>query len=210
MRETAASTKRSRIQLLKGPPSRPRSPRTRAILEATVELLQETGYERLTIDAIAARAGASKATIYRHWEGKRDLVMAAFRQLGAADPGGSANAGSLRADLLELLRLIRRLVEAGDARVFSDLLAVSQRDPVIAQAIRYDLVARQRRECLDLLQRAVGRGELSDGGAGDLLFDLILGQVIVHAVVRGEQLSDDFNEQLVDDVLLPVLTRKEP
>src|SRR5436190_319637 len=81
--------------------------RTEALLDATLELLPEVGYERLTIDAVAARAGASKATIYRRFDGKRELVVAALRRLDASQPDMLADAGSLRGDLVELLRLIR-------------------------------------------------------------------------------------------------------
>jgi AcrR family transcriptional regulator len=178
-------------------------------MNSTLELLAEVGYERLTIDAIAARAGASKSTIYRRWEGKRQLIVDALREMDTGQPDLPANAASLRADLFELLHLIRGLVDVGDVRIFSDLLSVAQRDPEIARAMRQDLVARRLRECRDVVQRAVGRGELAHGRSGDLLFDVLVGQVIVRTVLRGQQLDDNYVAHVIDDVLIPVLMREE-
>lgn len=185
-----------------------RPDRTRAILDAAYELLAEVGYERLTIDAVAARARASKATIYRRWATKQDLVISAFQREERPSPPVGVDAGDLRSDLLALLRLLREMSTPKDARAFVSLLAASQQEPRIADAMRQQHLARWRFECANIIQRARQRGEL---GATDVtsdtdtIFDLILGQVIVRSVIRAETLDDSFLSHLVETVLLPVL-----
>src|SRR5438270_2335004 len=83
------------------------APRERAILAAVIDLLGEAGYEAMTMDAVAARAHASKTTIYRRWRGKPELVKAAVDGYVAARLPISADTGSLRGDLMAVMRAIR-------------------------------------------------------------------------------------------------------
>jgi AcrR family transcriptional regulator len=163
------------------------------------------GYEQLTIDAVAARARASKATIYRRWDDKRELVISAMERTEASHPDMPGDAGSLREDLLALARLLRDIAAGEDARVFSGLLYVSQRDPVIARVLRDQLVERRRADCRDVVQRAIGRGELPAHQPTDLLFELMIGHVMVRSVLQGRQLDDGDLTHLVDEIVMPVL-----
>src|SRR5258708_3788959 len=95
--------------------------RTRAILEATVELLSEVGYDSFTMDLLATRARASKATIYRRWQDKRELVIAALQYRASVQPALSPDTGNVHDDLLEMCRFHRQLMsvsERGDSRIF--------------------------------------------------------------------------------------------
>jgi len=189
---------------------RPRGPvRTEALLDAAFELLGEVGYDRLTIDAVAARAGASKTTIYRRWPDKRELVIAVLERQEASHPGIPADRGSLRADLLALLGTLAEIAAAESSSIFTSLLYASQHDEVLGQVMRDRLLERRRRECAELLARAAQRGELVEGRDapdGDLLFEALLGQVITRYVVRGLPLDREYMRRVVDTILLPALT----
>ena len=187
---------------------RPQEPeRTRAILDATVELLAEVGYEALSIGAVADRAQASKATIYRRWSDKRELVVAALAHMTFDQPVVPAPADNLRDDLLGLARTQRQLMKSGDSRIFTGLLHAAQRDPEIAAAMHHDLAENQREECAQIVQRAIARGELTAETSATRLFDLVSGQIILRSVMQHKRITDEFLESLVDEVLIPVLTR---
>ncbi|WP_157254561.1 TetR/AcrR family transcriptional regulator [Nonomuraea typhae] len=182
--------------------------RTRDILEAVLELLDEVGYEHLTIDALAARMGASKMTIYRRWRDKRELVAQALASRAADHPELPADAPSLRDDLLALVKLVAVIVSAESVRGFASLVAAAQRDPVIAEAMRGGALARRRADCRDVIQRAIGRGELRDPGLAAVLFELIFGHYLVKHLIEGD--AGDDHERFVDTVLLPVLLSGRP
>lgn len=180
--------------------------RTEAIMAAVFQLLREVGYEALTIDAVATRACASKATIYRRWADKRalvcDVMLANSQRVGLG-----AEAISLRDDLLGLLRLMAGLATPADTPAFASLLAVAQRDDVIAQMLWEGVLEARRRECREVLQRAIRRGELPAAVENQVeeLFELIIGQFLVRLLVsrRGFDIRD--REMFVDTVLLPML-----
>ena len=90
--------------------------RRQAILDAALALLMEVGYDRLSMDALAERARAGKATIYRHWSGKAEVVVEAIRCRKCDDFPAPADTGSLRGDLLASLNHGRELVHRGGLR----------------------------------------------------------------------------------------------
>src|SRR3954453_18015238 len=100
--------------------------RESAILCAAFELLAEIGYERLTMDAVAIRARASKATIYRRWPGKAELVAAALRLCAGNDTMPIAESDSLRGDLIAMLRALRDKFQRSDRALFSGLIRAMQ------------------------------------------------------------------------------------
>src|SRR3954447_9131665 len=131
---------------------RPRDPKRReAILRAAVELVSEVGYDRMTVEAIAARAGVSKPTIYRRWPcGKPQIVVEALRAL-RAEAGALPDTGSLRGDLLALLE---RVVASLDARVAGGLLSQLQSSEELTALFREEIVADERHRYQVLLERA--------------------------------------------------------
>ncbi|MGH4025244.1 MAG: TetR/AcrR family transcriptional regulator [Pseudonocardiaceae bacterium] len=177
-----------------------------AILDATMELLREVGYDRLTIDAVVVRAAASKTTIYRRWPDKRALVCAALLARSTGHPDLPADARTLRADLLALLGLMAQLATTEDATAFASLLAASRTDPVIAEALQVAALQRRRADCRDIVQRAIGRGELHDSGLAVVLFDLAIGQIIVRFLLGDGTFTETEQAEFVDAVLIPVLT----
>jgi AcrR family transcriptional regulator len=187
-----------------------RPERTEAILDAAYALLIEVGYDRLTIDAIAARAHASKATIYQRWPGKRDLVFDAVRRAAARRSTAFVPAGAaFDEELLVFLRSLRELSEPDDALAFLSLLSAAQRDGDIAAAIG-DVIADRRDTCREIVERAVHRGEIATtdvSASTEQIFGLIIGQIIVRQFLTGQPLDDTFLADLVNDVLLPVARR---
>lgn len=183
------------------------SPREREILQVCAELLTEIGYERLTIDAVAARARASKATIYRRWPGKPALVTAAVRFITNSDNYTVEYTGDLRADLVTLLRDLRNsLSERGS--LFAGMLSAMQRDPDIAVLMRADIKQCQSANAA-LLARYAEQGAINNPDA-DLVRQLATATVLTRLLLTGEPVDDDVLGRLVDNVLIPLLTRTLP
>ena len=140
---------------------RPRDPRRReAILRAAITLVAEVGYDRMTVEAIASRAGVSKPTIYRRWPGgKKEIVLDALRSKHA-DADALPDTGSLRGDLLALFALmVERLDE--DAHLAGGLVSQLRNSKELNTLMREGVVAHERARVDRLLARAVARGELS-------------------------------------------------
>src|SRR3954468_13338570 len=154
---------------------RPRDPRRRqAILDAAVHLLAEVGYDRMTVDALAARAGVSKPTIYRRWPGgKAEIVVDAIRSKRAA-AGELPDTGSLRGDLLALLESV--IATLDDAHLAAGLLSQLRSSAELMTLFRDEVAVDERRRYATLLARASARGELA--GPVTPLFADIAGSLI--------------------------------
>jgi len=175
------------------------------LLAVTLELLQEHGYDRLTVDAVATTARASKATIYRRWPTKAELVLAAFvegtRQV-AVDP----DTGTLRGDLLRLGEQISAHVSTHASTIRAVLVEVSRSAEL--DAIMQEQFLDQRKALMSrVLAQAVARGEIEASAITDDLWDVLPGYLIYRAVLTGRAPSCRTIEDLVDDLLLPSLTR---
>jgi AcrR family transcriptional regulator len=178
--------------------------REQAILDAALELVLEVGYDRLSMDALAERAHAGKATIYRHWSGKAEVVAEAIRQRHC-DEEVVADTGSLRGDLLATITCIEQSVSSEDGALISGVLCAMRTDPVLANLMRTQTVESKRTNCMQLVDRAVARGELPPSAAGDVLYEVLPAMVITRSVINGEELTEEFATHLVDDILIPLL-----
>ena len=192
---------------------RPRDPRRReAILRAAIELVAEVGYDRMTVEALASRAGVSKPTIYRRWPGgKKEIVLDAIRSKHA-DTDAEADTGSLRGDLFAMLRSAIEHID-DDTHLAAGLISQLRNSEELARLMRDGVVDYQRQRYAALIQRAVARGELSPDARITPLFPDIAGSLIfARAAVTREPVDRPFLEELVDHVLLPVLNPlpKEP
>ncbi len=191
-----------------GAATSPWSPRECELLAVTLELLQEHGYDRLTLDGVAAAARASKATLYRRWPTKAELVLAAFvegtRQV-AVDP----DTGTLRGDLLQLGEHIRAHVGTHAFTIRAVLVETSRSAEL--DAMMQEQFLEQRRALMgDVLRRAVDRGEIEAAAITDDLWDVLPGYLIYRTVLTGRAPSQETVQNLVDHVLLPSLTRHNP
>lgn len=139
----------------------------------TLRLLQEHGYDRLTVDAVAASARASKATVYRRWPSKAELVLAAFIE-GIRQVAVPPNTGNLRDDLLRLGELICREVGQHASTIRAVLVEVS-RNPALNDVLQHQFVDHRKALIQYILQQAVDRGEISSAAISDELWDLLPG-----------------------------------
>jgi AcrR family transcriptional regulator len=188
-----------------GRPSRLGGERERAILRATYDLLAEVGYECVRMDEVAARARASKATLYRHWPGKAQLVVDAIRMC----KGGSAAApdtGSLRGDLVAWFSVLADAVTGEEGPLLAGLVMAMRNDPELAAEMRA-LRSSKSPIAQGICDRAEARGELTPGYNVDLIDEIVPGQLFMHNVVLGEPVDARFIAHLVDDIILPLLTR---
>lgn len=181
------------------------SPRECELLAVTLELLQEHGYDRLTVDAVAATARASKATIYRRWPTKAELVLAAFvegtRQV-AVDP----DTGTLRGDLLRLGEQIIAHVSTHASTIRAVLVEFSRSEDLVAM-MQEQFFEQRKALMTHVLARAVDRGEIEASAVTDEFWDVLPGYLIYRSVLTGRAPSAGTITQLVDNLLLPGLTR---
>jgi AcrR family transcriptional regulator len=152
---------------------RPRSEEAhRAILAAVIELLPKYGLDGLSIEAVAARAGVGKTTIYRHWDTKNELVVEALRQLSPAGP--PPDTGSLAGDLESVVDLQRRRLEASTLpRVMPRILSEASEDPELHAEIVRTAVLPIRAVLDEFVERAVRRGELREDVDRESLVDVL-------------------------------------
>ncbi|MEW2360294.1 TetR/AcrR family transcriptional regulator [Spirillospora sp. NPDC029432] len=179
--------------------------REEAILLATLELLAEDGYDRMTMDAVAARARASKATIYRRWPDKAGLVVAAVRRHAGGAVEAPADTGSLRGDVLAVLEIMRASLTGQDAALLLGLIAAMRRDAELARTVRGQVLDDKRQILGDVLERAVVRGELAAGGDHGMFAEIVSALLFSRLFITGEPLDEAFLVHLADDVLLPLL-----
>jgi AcrR family transcriptional regulator len=183
-------------------PKQLNSQREEAILDAALEVLSEVGYDRMSMDEIAKRAHASKATIYRRWSGKADMVAAlVHRQAGNYPP--LPDTGTLRGDLLAGLTVLCRVVEAKHA-VVAGLTRAIQTDPELAQLLRQHVVGPGFTEADGIFERARSRGELPARVDVRRLLDICEAMIWHRLLLTGAPLDDAFITTTVDDILLPL------
>jgi AcrR family transcriptional regulator len=189
----------------RGAESSPWSPRETELLDVTLQLLQEHGYDRLTVDAVAAVARASKATVYRRWPSKAELVLAAFIE-GVRQIAIPPDTGTLRDDLLQLGNAICKQAcqQAGTIRA---VLVEVSRHPALNEALQHQFLDQRKAMLQEVLQQAVIRGEIDASAISDELWDLLPGYLIFRCVMPSRPPTEHTVQALVDDVVIPSLTR---
>ncbi len=181
---------------------RPRSEKAQgAILEAAAELLLEKGLAAVSMDAVATRAGVSKATIYRWWPTKETLALDALYHEWAGVPP-PRDTGSLRGDLLSLLRPWARLASRRPyGRVIAGLVTEAQMDPAFARQYRTRFVQPRRDQARAIFRRAIERGEIPADTKIEVALDVLYGP-IYHRLLHGHApLNDRFVRDVIDTAL---------
>jgi AcrR family transcriptional regulator len=177
-------------------PGRPRSETSRrAILDAAMGELQENGYAAVTMDAIAARAGAGKQTIYRWWPSKADLVLEGMLDL-AETRIAAPDEGSLHADLVAFLSATFR--QRGQRPVLVGLMAQAVLDPTFGAAFRERFLFARRAALRAVLQRSVRRGEIGPEVDLELLIDVVYGVLWYRLLVDHLPLDASAGRELAD------------
>jgi AcrR family transcriptional regulator len=185
--------------------SSPWSPRETELLAVTLRLLQQHGYDRLTVDAVAAAARASKATVYRRWPSKAELVLAAFIE-GIRQVAVPPDTGTLRGDLLQLGELVCEQARQHGSTIRAVLVEVS-RNPALNDAMQHQFVDQRKALIQHILHQAVDRGEINDAAFNDELWDLLPGYLIFRSIIPSRPPTPHTVQALVDDVIIPSLTR---
>ena len=188
-------------------PGRPRSERAeRAILDAALELFAESGVSGVCIETVAARAGVGKATIYRRWEGREDLLLDALALIKSPlpEPGGQ----SVREDLIAMLAVMCQ--DAADPvrmRRYALLLGEGEKYPKIMQRYRETVVEPRREMIRSVLRRGIATGELRPGTDVEVAMFLLMGAVVARGKHDAELITPGFAERVVDEMLLGLSPR---
>jgi AcrR family transcriptional regulator len=170
---------------------------TAAIRNAVMNELAEVGYGRLSIEAVARRAGVGKTAVYRRWGNKLEMVLEIVSDVaGRSVP--LPDTGSFDSDLRLLMLIASRALQHRIAsQIIPDLMAEAARNPQIAETLQQALRSHQRSVGDQLVGQAVARGELPEGTDPDIAVDLILGPLYWRLAVARTPISDDYLEQLI-------------
>jgi AcrR family transcriptional regulator len=186
---------------------RPRSEKARlAILESAAELLLAQGLSAVSMDAVAERAGVSKATIYRWWPTKETLALDALYNEWAEVRPRARDTGTLRGDLMSLMRPWARLAGSRPyGRVIAALITEARTDPAFADEYRSRFVEPRRDQARVVFRRAIDRGEIPADTKVEVALDLLYGPVY-HRLLHGHApLNERFVRDVVDTVLVGIL-----
>ena len=191
----------------------PAAPATRgaaredAILTAAAQLVAEIGYDRVTVDAIAARARASKATMYRKWPGKAELVADALRRHVQGGVFELADSGSLREDLLLVVEAVASTFVGTDRGPSLLGLAEALRtDASLRETVRTQIDERSAQDGLLIGRRAVARGEIADARRGPEVVGLAVAHLFLRTLLTGQPVGPADQQAFVEDVLLPLIS----
>ncbi|GAA4227524.1 TetR/AcrR family transcriptional regulator [Actinomadura meridiana] len=179
------------------------------ILDATLSLLTEVGYERLSIEAVAGRSGAAKTTIYRRHRDKAALVAAAVEHRSHSTPP-EPTADDFRENLIQLVSWLAQRISEQDIGLLGALFAAMRGDPRLAEEMRR--IRRQDAAAMtdEPLRKAIRVGEDLTPQAAELFAEVAPAIIMRRVVIVGEPCDERFVEHLVDDILLPLLHRPAP
>jgi AcrR family transcriptional regulator len=181
------------------------SERESELLATTLRQLQEHGYDRLTVEAVATEARSSKATMYRRWPTKAQLVLAAFIE-GTRVDEVPPHTGSLRGDLIRIGTSVCQQ-SCEHASTMRAVLNELTHNADLSEAFQQEFV-RQRSLVFDeVIADAVARGEIDAEAVNDDFHDLLAGYLVFRGLVSGRPPTEETVRALVDEVLLPSLTR---
>jgi len=170
-------------------PGRPRSAEAdRAILGAALELAARLGLTGMTMEAVAARAGVGKATVYRRWDSKEELFADALRSV-AGDLPVPPDTGSFRDDWIVLFGGESSVITPAALRIMPRLMAEAGEDPHLFRTVYDAMVAPRRKIAAELVRRAQARGELRDDLDPELVIDLVVGPMVYRALIAGADLD---------------------
>ena len=182
------------------PPGRPRSERAhRAILQAANDLLESEGFAAVTVEAIAERAGVSKATVYRWWPNRAAVVMDGFLSIVSSEVP-FPHTGHAREDIRLHMRRLTEALSGKIGQTVAALIAEGQSDPELAEALRSRWLSVRREEAREILELGIERGELRDDIDLEVAVDVLYGPIYYRMLVGHAPLDDDFADALADHI----------
>jgi AcrR family transcriptional regulator len=177
--------------------------REQEILDAALEVLGEVGYDRLTMDAVAHRAKASKATLYRRWNSKATLVVDALASQKTTPP--VPDTGDLRTDLLAAFCGMGGLTDHDTTATLGAVITAVSTDPEFASEFRRQVVGPKARVSRLVFEQARDRGELRDDLDLDIVVPALAGIVLHRVFIFGEQPDAALIERAIDQIILPAV-----
>jgi len=185
----------------KRPPGRPRSENARqAILRSTIKLLRKTGFDQLSIEAIAADAEVGKATVYRWWPSKGALVVDAFAS-STQDELHFPDSGSVYRDVSHQLNQWLGVLRSPRGCIVRAIIGAGQSDPDLLVEFRKRLLRPRRQEAYETLRRGIVRGELPPDLDLDLALDMLYGAIYMRFLIRHDELTEEYVREVLRVVL---------
>lgn len=181
--------------------------RDKAVAQAVLHVLAEVGFRGFTMDEVAMAAGVSKATIYRRWSSKVELLVS-FLEVAQDTSIVTTDTGSLRGDLLAFTHSVAGSLEGPTGRALKALLGQLAEEPALADAYRRGPLSRWDGTVRDILGRAVQRGEVEPGVAASLAVEAGPGILLQFWFLRDRRLDEATVTGIVDEVMLPLLTMR--
>ena len=180
---------------------RPRDPsRDAALVDATLALLAEGGYAKLTMEAVACRAGVGKATLYRRWSSKEQLVVDALASL--SEPADRLGASGVRDQLVAMLEAVRRKQGSRAGQIFPRLVGDAVDHPELMRRYRAQVLEPRRQRMQDVLRQGVAQGLVRRDVDLDHAVDLLLGPMAYRNLLRNDPPpGPELAARIVDDVL---------
>ena len=177
-----------------------------AVHAAALAEISENGLRGASMDRIAKRAGTGKATLYRRWPNVRALGLDVFlATIVEAVPQAFPNTGSLREDLVDSMKSFTSSFRGPMALVLRELMSESAHDSALIEEFNRRLGEPMELELVNVLQRAMARGEIPTKPIDPLIFELPDALISHRLLLRGEIIDDITCEHLVDNVILPLL-----
>jgi AcrR family transcriptional regulator len=184
---------------------RPRDPSRDGVIRAAIlRLLAEVGYGALTMDAVASEAGVGKATIYRRWRTKQDLVVDTISDLNRVE-ATPPDTGSLEGDLRQMLRSLVAVITGPTGAATLSLLSTVPHQPALAEAFRNGPLAVWRHAFEQIWARAEQRGEARPGLAGSVIAETTSALLVQRWLLTGEPVDEAYADDVLDTVVLPLI-----
>jgi AcrR family transcriptional regulator len=180
-----------------------------AIRRATLQLLAELGYDGVTMDRVATRARAGKATIYRRWPSKVALIMDAIASV-ADQSLPTPDTGTFRDDMLAFLVSFTGYVGEDRQTIIAELVSEMSRNSELRDALRDSLLAQPRNAIDVIIGRGVARGEIPPGVDRTLLIEVGPALVLQRLLLSGEHVERTYLAQIVDELIVPFATIPAP
>ncbi len=177
------------------------------ILDAALDVLAEEGFDGMTIDMVAARAKAGKATLYRRWPSKTELVIDAVACMKNSELNldDLPNTGTLRGDLVAMIKPPTIRDAERKLRVMAGLISLIARNPELAEAARVAVIAPRAEINRTFLQRAIDRGEISPDVDIAMVSNISPSMVTYRTMMLAKPVDRDFLISLIDKIILPAV-----
>jgi AcrR family transcriptional regulator len=173
-------------------PGRPRSEKARkAVIQSTLALLKRVGFNELSIESVAARAGVGKATVYRWWPNKAELVIASF-VYAVEEELRFPSSGPVLASIHEQMRRWVLIFRSPLGQIVATVIGAGQSEPEILEAFRAHWVEPRRREARRLLRLAMKNGEIRADLHPDTVLDLLYGPLYLRLLLKHAPLNENF------------------